>query len=364
MNMSSSRVLTMQYLPGIKVTDVKAMERAGYDRKVLAKRLAESYLIQLCEHGFYHCDPHPGNLACDSGYPGGRLIYYDFGMMSELNQNIRKNFANLILAMYDNNVQGAYDAFCQLDVIDQKTDQGDVKKVLRVFLEEFNSLVYTDTGVYTSQLSLEEQDMLVRKRRLKLGANLWVKLQSEGLFQLPSTFTFIARAFNNLDGVGKSLDSRYDLFKFAQPFVSDLVQKEAGLSNAEIKFWKSSLGRFLRQIGIGRKGYKRSDDGIPLKGGTAEPNELLREQTSKNRIILNRLVLQNQNSMNVAKTTLFLVLMQLGENIGRSVTFPIKSSILQKLWAGFSGATVTIALYRIVLDSMKSTILLNKVEGT
>ena len=88
LNMSTSRVLTMEYLPGIKITDADEIEKAGLSQKILAQRLAESYLLQLCTHGFFHCDPHPGNLACDNGYPDGRIIYYDFGMMSEMSPNI------------------------------------------------------------------------------------------------------------------------------------------------------------------------------------------------------------------------------------------------------------------------------------
>ncbi|CAM9736678.1 unnamed protein product, partial [Ectocarpus fasciculatus] len=225
MNMSTSRVLTMEYIPGIKITDVDAIANAGLDRKVLANRLAESYLLQLFKHGFFHCDPHAGNLACDQG---GRLIYYDFGMMSDISSEMRHNFASLVIAMYENNVQGVYTAFNKLGVIDEDANQSDIIKVLTVFLAEFNSLVYTSSGVYTTKLPKEEQDLLVRKRKLKLGAKLWVKLQNEGLFKVPSTFTFITRAFNILDGVGKALDPMYDLFKITQPFVSELVQIETG----------------------------------------------------------------------------------------------------------------------------------------
>lgn len=250
MNMSTSRVLTMEYIPGIKITDVDAIANAGLNRKVLANRLAESYLLQLFKHGFFHCDPHAGNLACDQG---GRLIYYDFGMMSDISSEMRHNFASLVIAMYENNVQGVYTAFNKLGVIDEDANQSDIIKVLTVFLAEFNSLVYTSSGVYTTKLPKEEQDLLVRKRKLKLGAELWVKLQNEGLFKVPSTFTFITRAFNILDGVGKALDPMYDLFKITQPFVSELVQIETGMSNFEIQFWGSRIGRFLLSLGVRRR---------------------------------------------------------------------------------------------------------------
>ncbi|CAM9912860.1 unnamed protein product, partial [Sphacelaria rigidula] len=60
-NLTSERVVTMEYVPGIKINNIAEIEKRGIDRSVLAKRSAEAYLTQLCRHGFFHCDPHPGN---------------------------------------------------------------------------------------------------------------------------------------------------------------------------------------------------------------------------------------------------------------------------------------------------------------
>ena len=86
--MTTPVMVTMEYVPGIKTNDIKAIEKAGIDREDLARKSAESYLTQICRHGFFHCDPHPGNVACDASN-GGRLIYYDFGMMDELKPGIQ-----------------------------------------------------------------------------------------------------------------------------------------------------------------------------------------------------------------------------------------------------------------------------------
>lgn len=361
MNTSTSRVLTMEYLPGMKITDVKAIEEAGFSRKLLANRLAESYLIQICKHGFFHCDPHPGNLAVDRGHPDGRIIYYDFGMMSELNQSIRSSFAELVLAMYDNNVQGAYDAFYQLGVIDKEADQNDIKKVLTVFLEEFNSLVFTNTGIYTSQLSAEEQDLLVRKRRLKLGAELWVKLESEGLFKLPSTYTFIARAFNCLDGVGKSLNPRYDLFKVAQPFVSDLVQAEAGVTNVEIQFWRSAAGRFLRSMGvIGRRKIKKSpDEGISErkeKLSSQRDQEVIKDMVIDNRVQLRKLLMQQSNLINLGKMSALALLFKVVNN-SRAILQPKSTlSTAAKIWTSLQGTAIAAGSVRFLVGVVKGSV--------
>lgn len=77
---STSEVLTLEYVPGIKINRAKELDKAGVDREILARRTVESYLQQLLTYGFFHADPHPGNIAVDA-VDGGRLIYYDFGMM-------------------------------------------------------------------------------------------------------------------------------------------------------------------------------------------------------------------------------------------------------------------------------------------
>jgi len=77
----SKRLLCMEYCPGVKISDTAELEKQGFDQVHISNTLTTSYLEQLCRHGFFHCDPHPGNLAVDNGYPGGRVVYYDFGMM-------------------------------------------------------------------------------------------------------------------------------------------------------------------------------------------------------------------------------------------------------------------------------------------
>ena len=237
----------MEYFPGIKINNIAYIEAAGMDRKLLSKRLAESYMIQLCRHGFFHCDPHPGNVACDT-HDGGRLIYYDFGMMDSLPKTFRSSFASLIVAMYANDVEGALDACEKLGIVNLSTDAEAIRKILRVFLEEFSSTVYSMDRLWLNNISASEYEMAMKKRRLKLGADLLFKLQTEGLFTLPPSFTFICRSFSCLDGVGKALDKNYDLFRLAQPYVAEIVQRERGFSSREIQFWSSSFGRIVADI--------------------------------------------------------------------------------------------------------------------
>jgi predicted unusual protein kinase regulating ubiquinone biosynthesis (AarF/ABC1/UbiB family) len=240
LNMTTDRVITMEYVPGIKINDIQKIEAAGIDRNVLAKRSAESYLSQLCRHGFFHCDPHPGNVACDAE-EGGRLIYYDFGMMDELSEDVRRGLVNLIFGIYENDAKEACDGLEQVGVLRQGVDRSSVEKIARFFLKEFQGGI-AGTQKWASQLSKDEQRRLRKKRTAQLASDLFT-LQKDSPFVFPPTFTFVFRAFTTLDGIGKGLDPLYDLTKLAQPFLKELVDlKDGSVLTTLLKTWGKKLG--------------------------------------------------------------------------------------------------------------------------
>jgi len=101
-SLSSARVLTMEYVPGTKISDVRTIRSLGLDPTVLARLSGEAFMIQLLRHGFFHCDPHPGNIAVDTKGPSGsaRLVFYDFGMVDELSPSFRKALVDGFFALY------------------------------------------------------------------------------------------------------------------------------------------------------------------------------------------------------------------------------------------------------------------------
>merc|ERR1712070_77849 len=85
--------------------------------------LAKSYLLQLCQHGFFNTDPHPGNLAVDSGVPGGRIIFYDFGQATELEPQQSKGILDVIGAIIDLDAPACVDAFQAIGVLKEGADR-------------------------------------------------------------------------------------------------------------------------------------------------------------------------------------------------------------------------------------------------
>ena len=241
LNLTTERVVVMEYVPGIKINDLAKIDEAGIDRKLLAKRSAEAYLTQLCRHGFFHCDPHPGNVACDAEL-GGRLIFYDFGMMDELKTGVRRGLVNLIFSVFENDAKEACNALEEIGVLRTGVDRVSVEKIGRVFLQDFKRGVKPGEK-WVNQMNKDEQKALRRQRRQQLASDLF-SLQGDAPFKFPPTFTFVFRAFTSLDGIGKGLDTTYDLTRLSQPFLKELVDLRDGSA------FLSTLKKFGKALGL------------------------------------------------------------------------------------------------------------------
>lgn len=95
--LTSPRVITLDYLPGTKITSVTALQSSGIDTATVARRATEAYLVQILKHGFLHSDPHPGNIAVNAD---GGLIFYDFGMMSTIVPATKERLLDVFYGIY------------------------------------------------------------------------------------------------------------------------------------------------------------------------------------------------------------------------------------------------------------------------
>jgi len=232
---TSKKVLCMEYMPGIKINDYQGMSENGIDREVIAERLSQSYLEQLCRHGFFHCDQHPGNLAVERSDDGGRLIYYDFGMMDTLQPNVKKGLVDLFFGLYENEEKEVVKGLGEMGVLRAGVDVLGLERVVRYFLREFQKTLVTPTPV-AGDKSSEDIKKEIRARRAELGLEL-LALEKDSPIQFPPAFAFVYRSFATLDGVGKGLSPTYDLTKIAQPYLKGLLDVRDG--SAAVSVMKS-----------------------------------------------------------------------------------------------------------------------------
>ncbi|MEL6580729.1 MAG: AarF/ABC1/UbiB kinase family protein [Cyanobacteria bacterium J06621_12] len=235
---ASPRVLALEYLPGIKISHYEAIEAAGLDRKVLARLGAKAYLQQILGGGFFHADPHPGNIAVNSD---GALIFYDFGMMGQIESNIREGLMDTLVGVAQKNSDKVVNSLINLGALVPTGDMSSVRRSIQFMLDNFMDKPFEEQSVDAISEDLYE---------IAYGQP----------FRFPATFTFVMRAFSTLEGVGKGLDPEFNFMEVAQPYAMQLMTN-TNSSNGSTIF--DELGRQAAQVGTAALGLPgRIDDTI------------------------------------------------------------------------------------------------------
>lgn len=203
---SSRRVLTLEYLPGIKINDYDRLTKAGIDRRQIAKLGADSYLQQLLRHGFFHADPHPGNLAVTEA---GKLIFYDFGMMGQIPTVTREKLLEVLFGIARKDAQQILSALVALGAVKLTGDPTPLRRSIQYMLDNFGSQTIEQQSINAITDDLFE-------------------LAYDQPFRFPATFTFVIRALSTLEGLGKGLDPHFNLMEIAKPYTMELLDSMVG----------------------------------------------------------------------------------------------------------------------------------------
>jgi len=235
--LSSRRVLCLDYLPGIKITDRPALIGAGINPALVAEKGAASYLQQLVRFGFFHADPHPGNLAVAAD---GALIYYDFGMMGQLSSRLRGRLGAMVRAAASRDASGLVEELQAAGVIAPGIELGPVRRLVRVMLNE------ALTPPFSSNV-LE-----------KLSGDLYDLVYGQP-FRLPPELIFVMRALSTFEGVGRTLDPGFSLVAIARPYLLPLMTSSGGGANDLL----NELSRQAAEVGSRALGIpKRLDESL------------------------------------------------------------------------------------------------------
>ncbi len=261
---TSSRVLTLEYVPGIKISHYEALEAAGIDRKLIARQGAEAYLQQLLNDGFFHADPHPGNIAVS---PEGSLIFYDFGMMGQIKTGIREQLMKTLFGIAQKDAQQVVDSLVALGALAPTDDMGPVRRSVQYMLDHFMDKPFENQSVAAISDDLYE-------------------IAYDQPFRFPATFTFVMRAFSTLEGVGKGLDPEFNFMEVAKPFAMDLMTNGNGVDGNS---FLNELSRQAAQVGSTAFGLpRRLEDtleklergDIRVRVRSIETERLLRRQSN------------------------------------------------------------------------------------
>ncbi len=199
---TTARVLVMEFMPGIKITDVEGLRAAGVDVDRVTQILVESFCRQILTHGFFHADPHPGNLLVQP--EGPRLVLLDFGLSKDLPPRFREGIVQLALAMIGDDADKLGGALVDLGFETKDGDPASLVGVARFFLDvakRFRDKSYADPRLLEG-LNDEIPEMI----------------RANPIVRVPSHVVLIGRVLGLLSGLGRSLGSRVDLLRTLLPY--------------------------------------------------------------------------------------------------------------------------------------------------
>ncbi len=299
-DLSSSKVLCLEYMPGIKINDIKTLKNNGLNTSSIAKIGATSYLKQLVNYGFFHADPHPGNLAVSKE---GSLIYYDFGMMGFVSERIRGRLNSMIKAAALRDVTGLVKELQIAGLLEKNIEIGPVRRLIRIMLTE--ALTPPFDSKIIEKLSGDLNELAFGKP-----------------FRIPIELIFIFRALSTFEGVGRFLDPEFNLIAIAKPFLLPLMNSKGPESNDLL----NELGRQVTEIGTKAVGLpKRLDENLErleqgdlqLQVRMGESDRQLRrminaQQTLGNSVLLGSLAISSALLASTNRPFLFFIPITLG----------------------------------------------------
>ncbi len=240
-NYTTHRVLTMEFMEGIKITNYEELARLGVDRNNIARTLLKTYINQILADGFFHADPHPGNLFVTAE---GKLVMIDFGMVGSIPPDLKETLIELVLALVKRDNIQVVGYFKKIGFLRYDADTELVARAVGLLLEETLGTGIDFANADFSGFLTDLESLLY-----------------EQPFQIPAQFTFMGRALGTLYGICIGLDANFNFLDEAKPYLTSFARKEAGVWEA-IKEKSTRFGASLIEIPpLAEKVLHRMDKG-------------------------------------------------------------------------------------------------------
>jgi len=230
---TTRRVLTLQDVTAIKINDVDALRAAGIDPAEVAARFAQVMFDQLFDDGFFHADPHPGNVfvtplpgPTDAGTPAWRFTFIDFGMMGEVPPSLRRGLRRVLIAAASRDGKGLVDGIRDVGVLLPSADTVQLERAMTGLFSRFGGMGFAE---------LQEVD----PREFRAFAIEFGDVVRSLPFQLPENFLLIVRAMSLTSGMCSALDPAFNIWDAVEPYAQRLIREESG----------NTAQAFVREVG-------------------------------------------------------------------------------------------------------------------
>lgn len=221
---TTKKVLTMEMIHGIKVNKYDELEEKGYDKKQIAERITDAMLYQILVEGFFHGDPHPGNIFI---LPNNKVAFLDFGMVGRLSDDMKYHFASIIINIQAGDLDGIIDTFNTWGLLDRVEN-------LHALRRDIDSLLQKYYDVPINQLSLGnvmlEMFTIAYKHRI----------------EIPTDIAILAKVILTLESIISNLDPDLSIMDAIEPYGRQLFYERIHPINVARKNWK----RFVKNVEI------------------------------------------------------------------------------------------------------------------
>lgn len=224
------KVLTMEFIDGTNLQDVYVSDSEEFDKELIAKRVIDSFMKQVLIDGFFHGDPHAGNIII---LEDNVVCYIDLGAMGILDDDFRKKLSDMLMLVADQDVNGLINQFIYMGIIDYSMDTTDLKRDLRdLFLRMFASDNTGFNDIFDQMLGL---------------------MQDHGII-LPTEFVSMARGISMIETVSTTLDPKIDMMASIEPIAKESVQERMNIKNylgskkGSLLYYKNMLTSLLPLI--------------------------------------------------------------------------------------------------------------------
>jgi ubiquinone biosynthesis protein len=198
---TKQRVLVMEYVEGVKITGREEIIAAGYDPQLIAETLVNAMIRQVYVDGFFHSDPHPGNLAV---LPGNKIVFMDFGQVGYLDEEMREKAADIVLAMVRHDIDAVLKGLLRIGIIRGEPNMSSLKRDISRLERKYYGMPLKDIKVGTSLQELME-------------------IASRYQIQVPADFVMAAKALVTLEGTIRELAPEISIVEIAEPFATRVL---------------------------------------------------------------------------------------------------------------------------------------------
>lgn len=212
---STRKVLTMEMIRGIKVSDVEKLDAEGYDRNCIAGRIVDSMFQQVLDDGFFHADPHPGNIMI---LPNNVVAYLDFGMAGRLTEQLKFHFASLLLSLQKGDSAKMIKTFEAMDIVSDDIDRRALERDLDDLQVEYYQATFVDIS-----LGKAFADMLAIAYRHRI--------------RLPAEVSLVAKVILTLEGIIAKLDPSFSIMEAVEPYGKKLMRQRLNPKHVLQQSW-------------------------------------------------------------------------------------------------------------------------------